>query len=385
MRKKINTTGHRVQKRSDQKIYRVLLVLGIIVGSYILINFAKYIPTLFELVFQRDISLKTTEHNRINLLLLGIGGGKHDGPNLTDTIILLSIDPQSKRVSLISIPRDLWVKDLNAKINSAYASGESKRPGGGLTLTKAVVTKVLGQKIDYGLRVDFNGFIKAVDMIGGIDVFVERSFEDKEYPLNGKEADTCGNNEEQLDELATASSQLDAFPCRYETLSFQKGKQHMDGETALKFVRSRHGTNGEGSDFARSKRQEKIIKSFREKVLSAQTFLNPVRLISLYEVFKGSIDTDILPNELDDFIKLAKSLENSPLNTQVLDSGGEEGRPGLLINPPISSDYRYQWVIIPRAGVEDYSEIHQYVDCEVKIGECAVTPTRSVSGGNSIE
>lgn len=375
----------RRKKVDKKKIYQVLIIIGIILVTFLIIEFAKYIPTLFELVFQKDINLKKTEHNRINVLLLGIGGGKHDGPNLTDTIILASIDPQSKKVTLISVPRDFWIEDLKAKINSAYATGELKRKGGGLTLTKAIVTKVLGQDIDYGLRVDFNGFIKAVNMVGGIDVFVDRSFEDKEYPLSGKETDTCGHSEEQLSDLATASSQLDAFPCRYEALSFKAGKQHMDGDTALKFVRSRHGTNGEGSDFSRSKRQEKIIKSFREKIFSAQTFLNPVRLISLYEVFKGSIDTDILPNELDDFIKLAKQLQNAPFNSAVLDSGGEEGRPGLLINPPISNEYKFQWVIVPRAGTEDYSEIHQYVDCEIKVGECAVTPTRSVSDGQVIE
>lgn len=370
---------------NKKKIYRGLLIVGVILAAFLIFEFAKYIPTLFELVFQKEITLNKTENNRINVLILGIGGGKHDGPNLTDTIIMANIDPVSKRVTLISVPRDLWVDDLKAKINTAYASGESKKPGGGLMLTKAVVSKVLGQEIDYGLRVDFNGFIKAVDMVGGIDVFVERSFEDKEYPLSGKEADTCGHSDEELDDLATASSQLEAFPCRYEALSFKKGEQHMNGDTALKFVRSRHGTSGEGSDFSRSKRQEKIIKAFREKVFSAQTFLNPVRLISLYDVFKGSIDTDIKPNEIDDFIKLARELENAPLNSQVLDSGGEEGRPGLLINPPITSEYKYQWVIIPRAGTEDYSEIHQYVDCEIKVGECVVTPTRTVSSGPTIE
>jgi polyisoprenyl-teichoic acid--peptidoglycan teichoic acid transferase len=375
----------RKRKINKKKVYRALLIIGVILAVFLIFEFAKYLPTLFELMFQKDITLKKTEQNRINVLILGIGGGKHDGPNLTDTIIMANIDPETKRVTLISVPRDLWVEDLKAKINTAYASGESKRKGGGLELTKAVVGKVLGQDIEYGLRVDFNGFIKAVDMVGGIDVFVERSFEDPEYPLSGKENDTCGHSEEELQELATASSQLEAFPCRYEHLKFERGKQHMDGETALKFVRSRHGTNGEGSDFARSKRQEKVIKAFREKIFSAQTFLNPVRLISLYDVFKGSIDTDIMPNEIDDFIKLARELEDAPLNTQVLDAGGEEGRPGLLINPPISSEYKYQWVIIPRAGAEDYSEIHQYVDCEIKVGECTVTPTRPARNGQIIE
>jgi anionic cell wall polymer biosynthesis LytR-Cps2A-Psr (LCP) family protein len=153
-----------------------------------------------------------------------------------------------------------------------------------------------------------------------------------------------------------------------------KGLQHMDGETALEFVRSRHASGVEGSDFARSKRQEKIIKAFKDKVLSAQTILNPAKVITLYETLKSSIDTDIQQTEFDDFIRLAQKMKNAKIQSAVLDMGDEQTqRPGLLINPPASSDYNYAWVLTPRTGNGNFTEIQKYISCEIKTGNCPVS------------
>lgn len=368
------------RKRStdNSKVKKLLLIIGILVLGWLVFEFGKYAPAFWQLFFQKEITLKKTPDQKVNILLLGIGGGTHDGPLLTDTIIFANIDPAHNKVNLISVPRDFWVPELKSKINAAYAYGEAKRPGGGLVLSKAVVGKIIGQDIDYGIRIDFNGFVKAIDMVGGVDITVDRSFDDAEYPISGKEQDDCGFTGEEFERRATDSSQLDAFPCRYEHLHFDKGPQHMDGERALKFVRSRHGNNGEGSDFARSKRQEKVILAFREKVFSAQTFVNPVRLIGLYETFKGMVDTDIKPDEVDDFLKLAKRMQKSTIKSVVIDAGDSEtDRPGLLDTPEPSSEFGYQWVIIPRTGIGNYTEIQKYVACEMTVGECTVTPTNS--------
>ena len=82
----------------------VIVVFGVIFGGKII----KYIPVLYDLAFKKEIALRQSDQ-RINILLLGIGGGKHDGPNLTDTLILASVDPQTNKVTLISVPRDLWI------------------------------------------------------------------------------------------------------------------------------------------------------------------------------------------------------------------------------------------------------------------------------------
>jgi len=361
---------HRSVSRRNSKI--IISALLLLIGVFILVQGIKYFPVWYGLLFKKDIVLNRTDQ-RINILLLGIGGGRHDGPNLTDTIILASIDPEKKKATLISIPRDLWIPDLKAKINYAYAYGESREKGGGLLLSKAVVSKVLGQEIDYALRVDFDGFIKAVDMVGGLDVNVERKLDDPEYPISGKEDDPCDHKEEELQALATASSQLDAFPCRYEHLVINPGLQHMDGETALKFVRSRHAKGSEGSDFARSKRQEKIISAFQDKVFSAGTFLNPVKIVSLLDVFKASIDTDITQEEYDDFVRLAQKMKGAKMQSIVLDVGDEEeGQPGLLDNPAPTEAYRYQWVLAPRRGDGNFSQIHKYVACQIVYDECDI-------------
>lgn len=371
------------QKRQSRK-NRVLLffvILFLIGGGFLFFKGAEFLPSLYELFFKKEIELVQARDERVNVLLLGIGGGNHEGPLLTDTVIYVSIDPDRGKIALVTIPRDLWIPELQQKMNYAYAYGEAKQEGGGLILVKEVASRVVGQEIDYGVRVDFNGFIKAIDMIGGLEIDVERAFDDYEYPVRGKESDTCGFEGDEFTKRATSEAALEAFPCRYEHLHFDAGVQHMDGGTALKYVRSRHAIGPEGTDFARSKRQEKVINAFIDKVLSAGTLLNPVKLVSLYDTFKGSIDTDIQQHEYDDFVKLAQKVKDAKTVTAVLDYGDDEkGQPGLLLNPPVGEQFNYQWVLIPREGTKDYLEIHKYVTCLIEsesTQSCTITPTKA--------
>lgn len=364
---------------------RPLIVVGIfvaILAIFFIAKTASFYPFLFQLFFDKGVNLKQTD-NRVNILVLGIGGGNHDGPNLTDTIILTSLDEKGKKVTLSSIPRDLWFPDLDGKdkkINNAYSDGELKRKGGGLPLAKAAVSKITGQRVDYVVRIDFSGFVKAVDIIGGLDVNVENSFDDYEYPISGKENDPCGKTEEDLEALATMSAEQQVLdlPCRYKHLHFDKGLNHMDGQTALEFVRSRHAVGDEGSDFARSKRQEKIINAFKEKVLSAETLINPAKILNLYSVLKDSIDTDIKQEEFDDFIRLAQKMSKAKIRSAIIDIGDENvKRNGLLIHPLITSEFNYEWVLIPRIGNGNFSEIQKYITCEIESDNCSISKTPS--------
>ena len=151
----------------------------------------------------------------------------------------------------------------------------------------------------------------------------------------------------------------------------------MNGETALEFVRSRHATQTiEASDFARSKRQEKVIKAFKDKALSLQTLLNPGKVISLYTTLQGSIDTDIKQSEFDDFIRLAEKMKSAKIQSIVIDQGDDQTqRSGLLINPPSTGDYGYAWTLIPRTGNGNFSEIQSYISCQINKGNCSVLPT----------
>lgn len=362
-------------KSKKRALFAILVFLLVIVG-FLGIRLRKYISIGVQLITNNKIELKQTEQKRINLLLLGVGGGTHDGPDLTDTIIFASLEQKTKKALLVSIPRDLWLPELKAKINSAYTAGEVKQKGKGLLLARASVEKVIGQPIDYVMKIDFNGFVKAIDMIGGLDIKVDNVFDDYEYPLTGKETDLCGRNETEIAtlsaQIATGSANdLELFPCRYEHLHFGSGLTHMDGITALKYVRSRHAEGPEGSDFARSKRQEKVIAAFKDKIFSLGVLLNPVKALSLIDTVNESVETDIKEDEYDDFIRLAQEFRSATIISVVLDIGDtENNRTGLLVNPPITPEYSNQWVLVPTAGNGNYTEIRKYVDCEINGGKC---------------
>ncbi len=356
-----------------KKIIIIFGFLFVFLISLFLLQLVNLSPIIFQLLFNKEITLKKND-DHVNILLLGISGGAHEGPNLTDSIIFGSLDQQNNKVTIVSVPRDLWIPDLNAKINIAYASGEAKRKGGGLILAKAAASKVLGQPIDYSLRINFAGFTEAIDQVGGIDVYINNSFDDFEYPIEDKEKDLCGRSEREAEILATASSQLEAFPCRYKHIRFEKGLQHFDGSTALEFVRSRHAIGTEGTDFARSKRQERVILAFKTKVLSLETLINPFRLIALYNTLSKNIDTDIPQSSFDDFIRLSQKMKNAKIENTVLDYGDKrEKRAGLLINPLPTDEYRQQWVLIPRTGNGNFKEIQDYVSCQITKGNCPLS------------
>jgi polyisoprenyl-teichoic acid--peptidoglycan teichoic acid transferase len=367
-----------------KKLLIIIVILFLIFFGKMAFTALKLSPVLFQLVFNNKVEIKKSDGN-INILLLGIGGGTHDGTNLSDTIIFASIDQTKNKVTLISLPRDIWSPDLGTngnRINFAYADGESKRKGGGLIEAKAAIGKILGQPIDYGIRIDFAGFVKAVDMIGGLDVAVDNAFDDYIYPVEGKEADSCGKTDTDIQEfIKTASASAEQnlamfFPCRYQHIHFDKGRNHMNGIEALEFVRSRHAVGSEGTDFARSARQQKVIKAVKDKVLSLGILLNPGKVMGLYDILQSSIDTDINQNEFDDFIRLAGKMEGATITNAVLDYGDSQtGRPGLLINPIPSAAYEYAWVLIPRIGVGNYLEIAKYVTCEITAGNCTVSKT----------
>lgn len=269
-----------------------------------------------------------SDNGRTNVLLLGIGGENHDGPNLTDTMIVISL---GEPVYFISVPRDIYLDYLGDKINSAYMTGEEKRPGAGLVLSKAAVTHVTGLPLHYTIRIDFAAFIKIIDLLGGVDIYVENAFTDEKYPVAGKEADPCEE-------------------CRFETLKFEKGLTHMDGSLALKYIRSRYSTDLiEGTDFARARRQQKLITAVKQKVLFLPNLLDFNKGLEIYNTLRSHIDTDISDTELNSFFKLALKLKDAHFKNIVLDEN-------LLINPPV--DYR-GWILIPKDG--SFQNVHQFL------------------------
>ncbi|HMS22314.1 MAG TPA: LCP family protein [Candidatus Levybacteria bacterium] len=356
---------------------KIAIGVGFVILIIFLLIILKTLPIFWGVFIDKKINVKKSENGNINILLLGIGGAKHDGPDLTDTIILASINPQKNIVHLVSIPRDLYVDSLQSKINAAYANGQEKG-GKGILLARSTVASITGIRPDYVFVLDFSGFIKLVDLIGGIDVPVQNTLDDYAYPEEGKENELCGVTDDGLAsfsaQIATGSAtEFDLFPCRFLHLHVPAGVQHMDGELALKFVRSRHALGQEGSDFARSKRQQLVINAVRDKILSLGTLANPVKLIGIVGILGDNIRTDIPEGQFDDFIKLAQKMKGAKIESTVIDEGdlGQE-RYGLLINPPLQ-EYNGQWVLAPRAGRGNYSEIKTYLSCVLKGGKCLIT------------
>lgn len=321
-------------------VFLVLLFLikGIFASRQFMQNTGITPTTLFRLVFDAGADLKPIE-GRVNILLLGMAGGMHDGRDLTDTILVLSFHEENKTLSMISVPRDIWSDTLKDKVNSAYHYGEAKKKGGGLVLAKAIVSDMVGLPIQYALALDFSGFERVIDMAGGVDVTVPKAFTDPEFPIPGKEDDECGGDP--------------AYACRYEPLHFEAGLQHMDGARALKYVRSRHAEGSEGSDFARGRRQQEVILALKTKLLSKDMYLHPGELEKLYDAFDDATDTDMNMGEL---LTVGKLFIQTPKeNTQRISL--EE----KLYTPPSSWYGRY--VLLP---TESFEEIHGFIRTSLK-------------------
>lgn len=342
---------------------------------------------------------------QFNFLLMGFGGEGHDGPYLTDSMMVFHIDLKKNTISLISLPRDLWVKMptktkevFHSKINSVYQMGmyEWKNfPGvkvaktGTPQLVKDAVQTITGLTIDNVITVDFTGFAKSVDALGGIDVKVQKTFDDYEYPIEGKDKDLCGKDEDfakiekylkpgydeeekkrlfaEKPELETFFKNIteepkDAFPCRYEHLHFDAGITHMDGETALKYVRSRHSLQ-DGTDFGRAARQQQFVQAVKEKILNVGIV---AKIFPLMEEMKQHVTTDISGDDIKKFISEAKDAKNYRI-ISIHMSDTDYLRSSF-------SDYG-GYILIPRAGEDNWKEVHTMI--QNGILEITPTPTRT--------
>ncbi|MGN6564266.1 MAG: LCP family protein [Thermomicrobiales bacterium] len=216
-----------------------------------------------------------------NVLVLGYGGQGHDGAYLTDSLVLLHSDLPSAKTAEISIPRDLWVQvppdsGRYAKINSAYAYGRASAnddPAAGGQLATLKVGQVTGLPVDRWATIDFQGFRALVDALGGVDVNVERSFT-AQYPAN--------------DDPAIDPSWI--------TVSFTAGRQHMNGETAIRYARARYAEQPEeASDFARSQRQQRLVAAIAAKVKRPTSWW---RVFGVLNALQPALRTNLSPADL---------------------------------------------------------------------------------------
>lgn len=300
----------------------------------------NFFKTAKNLAFQKNINLRGFNDGRINILLLGIAGEGKAGQNLTDTIMVASVNTKTNQVAFISIPRDFYANVIKAdgefanfqsKINSVYQYGLNNNEKDHTQAAKVIrntVESVLGQKTDYYVILNFDGFEKMVDSIGGINIVSERDIYDARYP---------GPN------------------FSYETFELSKGFHQLDGATALKYVRERH--NDPEGDFGRAKRQQQVMQAIKNKAFSIQTFLNIFTLNDLFNTLGENIKTDIKPSEVGDFVELIKKLDTNNINNVVLDAWNKDSL--LKVSHIFSGDIR-AFILIPRVG--NYSEIQELAE-----------------------
>ena len=283
-----------------------------------------------------SLGWKIKRNERINIVLLGYGGPGHDGPYLTDSIMVLSLRPGTHEAIMVSLPRDLWVKIpalpnnrfMMGKLNSAYAIGSDRRnypnvrndwktATGSGDLTAATISQVIGQPVDYWVGVDFKAFRDVVDALGGVQINVPTALDDRRYPR----AETAGMMH----------------------IHFNPGLQQFDGERALEYARSREST----SDFDRSRRQQLIMVAVRQRVFS----LNAIpRLLSLLGALQDNVRTNLRPAEMRLLAGLAGQFKDEDIRRVAIDTSN-------FLRNGYSSDGQY--VLQPLDPT--YGALHRYL------------------------
>lgn len=274
-------------------------------------------------LFGNSQPLQGENDDRVNILVLGRGGQGHDGPNLTDTMELVSIKPSTKEVSMLSIPRDLYVEVPGfgyTKLNSAFALGEDNQvEGGGAAVAVATIEQITGQEIPYYVTLDFKGFEQIVDNFGGVDVEIPRTFYDTLHAIQ-----------------------------------YEAGPTHFDGKQALYYVRARY-TDVDGGDFKRAERAQLVVTSLRSKALT----LNPVgdlgTITTLLQSLGDHVRTNLQLPEIRRVYELVHDVAPESILTRVIDDEETklvygDSRPMGGINAS---------VLVPND--QTWDEIHRYV------------------------
>lgn len=286
--------------------------------------------------------LKGEGRGRINILLLGRGGGTHDAPDLTDTIMIASVDPVNHTTDLLSLPRDLWVNVPDAgvmKLNAAWETGEFKYLGkkqagsadpkaiqAGYDMIDAALKEVLDIDIDYHVLVDFQAFKQAVDTVGGVNVNVPEDLIDPTM----------------------------AWENHNDPVLAHAGTQIMDGGKALLYARSRETS----SDFARAARQRALLVALKGKVSNLGSLSNPLKISQLMSAFGNNVQTDLSLNNAARLYSILKGVDEANIKSISL---AEQGN-SLVTTGNING----QSVVLPKTGLFQYKDIQNYIHLQLK-------------------
>ncbi|PKL37110.1 hypothetical protein CVV38_04485 [Candidatus Peregrinibacteria bacterium HGW-Peregrinibacteria-1] len=326
------------EKRRINKKKTVTITTGALLSTAVI---AVLVFTIIKVISFFDVGvllqaagdkIKKDPYGHTNFLILGTGGENHDGGDLTDSMIIASMDTDNQFVSMLSIPRDLWVKSDTLgsfKINELYFQANRHYEDETLALnhTKEEIENIIGVPIHYWIKVDFKGFKEFIDAIGGIEVDVKADIYDPFYPKDGT--------------------------ILFEPFTIKKGLQHIDGETALKYARSRKTT----SDFDRARRQQEIIFAIKEKLLSASSIFNIDRINNIMNTIRDNSATNITAGEILTLASYMKGLTSESISHHLIHD--DQYQCGGFLYTPRRDLYNNLFVLVPAGGF-DY--IHQYAN-----------------------
>lgn len=284
---------------------------------------------------------KDTAEN-VNILLIGVWGTGHAGGYLADSIMLASFDTNNTSMSMLSIPRDLYVVEKNrgiqSKINSVFSRGYAR--GGksiwsGAVLLKDKVEEIVGMNIPYYAVVDFKGFEKFIDWIGGININIPETIHDTQYPVS------------------------EEWDWRYGTFYIQAGLHTLDGSTALKYARSRHSTN----DFSRSLRQQQIVSATKDKILAGG--ISVAKIKKYYALYQDMVTTNFSLQEMLGMFKYISkkdmSIHSFGLNVHCAYSNFTSTDVGCFLYYPPREQFGWAAVILPMGASASRISFYDYI------------------------
>lgn len=337
----------KIAKKTAIVLGVILLIAGGWVGWKFVSNSAKIFgwDNLFGL-FQ-NTKLKGEDEGRVNILLAGNSSDDagHSGAELTDSIMIMSINTNDNTAFLLSIPRDLYVEIPGhnyAKINEVYQDGEQDKfnesgyADGGMGLLEKVISQKFGVDFHYYALVNYSALRDAVNAVGGITVNIEstdpRGLYDPSRDLTNGQA----------------------------LVNLPNGNNKLNGHQALNLARARgqaYGAYGYGrSDFTRTENQRKILIALKEKASSSSTLSNPVKVGKLFDSMGNNVKTDMKLAEVKRLYTVTKKIPSADITSASLSDGKD-------IDLLQSYTNRYgQSTLIPKAGIDDYSAIKAYVD-----------------------
>lgn len=303
--------------------FSVTSVLGykiLAAGNSISTTKQSVLGQLSDLLFKSGNRLDGETEGRINIMLLAIGGEGHSGENLTDTVMIASILPKEHRVSLLSIPRDLYVQvpgeQFYSKLNAVHAYGEAQKKNNGLELVRKKVEEITSLPIHYYVRVDFNAFKKFVEAVGGVNIHIENGFTDY-----------------------------------WHKISFPKGNETMNGDRALAYARARYIEGPEGGDFRRAGRQQQLLLAIRDKIFSVHTALDFTTINKVLGSLSSELKTNLQVWEMKRFFELSRQIDTHDIKSVVLTTGTH----GVLVGDTVVMGGVPASILKTRTG--NYSEI----------------------------